>query len=454
MAKRKSTYVCQECGNTSVNWRGQCPTCGSWNSFIEEPIAGTRESSSSLTPASGTKQAAQPLTDFELDAVSRVQTIDHELNRVLGGGIVPGSLVLIGGEPGIGKSTLLLQLALDQQETILYVTGEESYNQIKIRASRVGSPNPACYLLPETALETVIEQIQRLQPTIVILDSIQTITSQEVESTAGSIPQIREATAYLQRWAKQQQIAVILVGHITKEGFIAGPKVLEHMVDTVLYFEGEAHYNYRILRTIKNRFGSVAEIGIYEMMSHGLRTVDNPSEILLSQRDKLLSGIAIAATLEGIRPMLTEIQALVAPTSYGTPQRATTGIDSKRLNMILAVLEKRCGLKLSSSDIFLNVAGGMKIEDPSSDLSVAVALASSYYDIPVSDDTCVAGEVGLSGEIRPIQQVEKRINEAEKLGFKEIYISRFNQKHLEQAHNAITIQAVGNLEVMLGMLFN
>jgi DNA repair protein RadA/Sms len=453
MAKRKSAYVCQECGDTSVNWRGQCPTCGSWNSFMEETISSSHDSSAP-SPSGASKQEAKPLKDFELDAVSRVQTIDPELNRVLGGGIVPGSLVLIGGEPGIGKSTLLLQLALGQQETILYVTGEESYNQIKIRASRVGSPNPACYLLPETALETVIEQIQKLQPTIVILDSIQTITSQEVESTAGSIPQIREATAHLQRWAKQQQIAVILVGHITKEGFIAGPKVLEHMVDTVLYFEGEAHYNYRILRTIKNRFGSVAEIGIYEMVSHGLRTVDNPSEILLSQRDKLLSGIAIAATLEGIRPMLTEIQALVAPTSYGTPQRATTGIDSKRLNMILAVLEKRCGLKLSNADIFLNVAGGMKIEDPSADLSVAVALASSYYDIPVSDETCVAGEVGLSGEIRPIQQVEKRINEAEKLGFKEIYISGFNQKHLEQNHKNITIQAVSNLEVLLGMLFN
>jgi DNA repair protein RadA/Sms len=452
MTKRKSAYVCQECGNTSVNWRGQCPACGSWNSFFEETIASSHESSA-LSSSTRTKQVAQPLTDFELDAVSRVQTPDSELNRVLGGGIVPGSLILIGGEPGIGKSTLLLQLALQQPETILYVSGEESYNQIKIRASRVGSPNPACYLLPETALETVIEQIQKLNPTLVILDSIQTITSKEVESTAGSIPQIREATAHLQRWAKEHQIAVILVGHITKEGFIAGPKVLEHMVDTVLYFEGEAHYNYRILRTIKNRFGSVAEIGIYEMISQGLRTVENPSEILLSQRDKLLSGIAIAATLEGIRPMLTEIQALVAPTSYGTPQRATTGFDSKRLNMILAVLEKRCGLKLSDSDIFLNVAGGMKIEDPSSDLSVAVSLASSYYDIPVSDDTCVAGEIGLSGEIRPVQQVEKRINEAEKLGFKAIYISPFNQKHLEQAHPNLTIHPVGNLEVILDKLF-
>lgn len=451
MAKQKTAYVCQECGATSVNWRGRCPSCGSWNSLVEEIIR-SPGNNTSTTPESK-PQTAQPLKDFELNEVNRIITRDPELNRVSGGGIVPGSLVLLGGEPGIGKSTLLLQLALEQEETVLYVTGEESINQVKIRASRIGEPNPSCYLLPETAIETIIEQIQEVQPSIIVVDSIQTLTSGDVESTAGSIPQIRESTHNLQKWAKKNNTAIFLVGHITKEGYIAGPKVLEHMVDTVLYFEGEQHYNYRILRTIKNRFGSVAEIGIYEMVTNGLRAVSNPSEILLSQRDEALSGIAIAATLEGIRPMLTEIQALVAPASYGTPQRSTTGIDARRLNMILAVLEKRCGLRLSTADVFLNVAGGMKVEDPSSDLSVAISLASSYHNQTVSDNTCFAGEIGLSGEIRPVQQVEKRINEAEKLGFSAIYISDFNQKHLESNHPGITIYPVTTLEAVLSNLF-
>lgn len=453
MAKRKSAYVCQQCGATSVNWRGRCPSCGSWNSLMEEVLQQDTASSAVAKPEPATKKGAQPLADFTLDDVHRIQTPDHELNRVLGGGIVPGSLVLIGGEPGIGKSTLLLQLALEQQETILYVTGEESLNQVKLRAARIGRPNPDCYLLPETAIEAITQQIKQVQPAIVVVDSIQTLTSGDVESTAGSVPQIRESTNNLQRWAKQQNIAIFLVGHITKEGYIAGPKVLEHMVDTVLYFEGEQHYNYRILRTIKNRFGSVAEIGIYEMVAQGLRPVTNPSEILLSQRTEALSGIAIAATLEGIRPMLTEVQALVAPASYGTPQRSTTGFDNRRLNMLLAVLEKRCGLRLSTADVFLNIAGGMKIEDPSSDLSVAVALASSYYSYPVGDDHCFAGEIGLSGEIRPVQQVEKRINEAEKLGFSIMYIPDFNQKHLEGAHPALRLHPVSTLEAVLQGVF-
>lgn len=454
MAKRKSAYVCQQCGATSVNWRGRCPSCGSWNSLVEEVLQQEAAGAAAAPAPSATAKGAQPLADFQLNEVNRIQTPDQELNRVLGSGIVPGSLVLLGGEPGIGKSTLLLQLALEQQETVLYVTGEESLNQVKIRASRIGQPNPECYLLPETAIEAITQQIKQVQPTVVIVDSIQTLTTGDVDSTAGSIPQIRESTNHLQRWAKQRNIAIFLVGHITKEGYIAGPKVLEHMVDTVLYFEGEQHYNYRILRTIKNRFGSVAEIGIYEMVAQGLRPVINPSEILLSQRDEALSGIAIAATLEGIRPMLTEIQALVAPASYGTPQRSTTGFDSRRLNMLLAVLEKRCGLRLSAADVFLNIAGGMKVEDPSSDLSVAVAMASSYYSQPVRDNICFAGEIGLSGEIRPVQQVEKRINEAEKLGFAAMYISEFNQKHLEEEHPDLQLYAVSTLEAVLSILFS
>lgn len=452
MAKRKTVFVCQECGNTSVNWRGQCSACGSWNSFQEE----TQAPGPKGKPSEGLEQgsaAAVPLSDFDLTAISRLQTVDNEFNRVLGGGMVPGSLILIGGEPGIGKSTLLLQLALQQSHSILYVSGEESLNQIKIRASRIGRPNPSCYLLTATALETVLEQLQKLAPDVVILDSIQTLTSKEVENTAGSIPQIRETTTQIQRWAKAHHKAVILVGHITKEGFIAGPKVLEHMVDTVLYFEGEAQYNYRILRTIKNRFGSVAEIGIYEMAHEGLKPVANPSEILLSHRSEPLSGVAIAATLEGIRPMLMEMQALVAPASYGTPQRATTGFDARRLNMILAVLEKRCNLRISNTDVFLNVAGGMKVEDPSADLSVALALASSYYDTALSNKTCFAGEIGLSGEIRPVNQIEKRVKEAEKLGFETMFIPKFNQKHLETRYSNLQVKAVEHLEAVFPMLF-
>ncbi len=402
----------------------------------------------------GSQSSVASLGDFELTAVNRLQTPDEELNRVLGGGIVTGSLILIGGEPGIGKSTLLLQLALEQRDkTILYVTGEESLNQVKMRAYRIGDPNPECYLLPETSVEVIVQKIKGIAPDILIVDSIQTLTTSEVDSTAGSIPQIRESTTHLQRWAKQKNMAVFLVGHITKEGFIAGPKILEHMVDTVLYFEGDQNYNYRILRTIKNRFGSVAEIGIYEMLEQGLYQVKNPSEILLSQRNETLSGVAIGAMLEGIRPMLIEIQALVSPAYYGTPQRSTTGFDGRRLNMLLAVLEKRCGLKLSIQDVFLNIAGGLKVEDPSTDLSVTVAIASSYQDMAVGDHICFAGEIGLSGEIRPVQQVEKRILEAEKLGFEQIYISTFNKKHLDQKERTIEIVSKDTVYEVLKALF-
>jgi len=440
MAKTKTLYICQQCGATTVQWKGRCTACGEWNTYVEEVVEQESKGRSTSLSAGQASDSVSSLGDFELQTVDRLQTKDEELNRILGGGVVLGSLILIGGEPGIGKSTLLLHLALEQRDkTILYVTGEESLNQVKMRAARIGNPNPECYLLPETSVEVIVQKIKSIAPDLLIVDSIQTLTTAEVDSTAGSIPQIRESTTNLQRWAKQQNMAIFLVGHITKEGYIAGPKVLEHMVDTVLYFEGDQNYNYRIVRTIKNRFGSVAEIGIYEMMEQGLRQVKNPSEILLSQRNESLSGIAIGAMLEGIRPMLVEIQALVSPAYYGTPQRSTTGFDARRLNMLLAVLEKRCGLKLSTQDVFLNIAGGLKVEDPSTDLSVAIAIASSYEAQAVGDNYCFAGEIGLSGEIRPVQQVDKRILEAEKLGFEKIYISSFNQRNLDNRSRSIDV---------------
>ncbi len=454
MAKTKTLYVCQQCGATSVNWKGRCPSCGEWNTFLEEIQTQEDKGRSTSLSSKSDGNSLASLESFDLEEVNRIQTKDEELNRVAGGGIVPGSLILIGGEPGIGKSTLLLHLALEQPDKkLLYVTGEESLNQVKMRASRIGDPNPECYLLPETSVEVIVQKIKTLEPDLLIVDSIQTLTTSEVDSTAGSVPQIRESTTHLQRWAKQKAIPIFLVGHITKEGYIAGPKILEHMVDTVLYFEGDQNYNYRILRTIKNRFGSVAEIGIYEMKEKGLRQVKNPSEILLSQRDDSLSGIAIGAMLEGIRPMLIEIQALVSTAYYGTPQRSTTGFDGRRLNMLLAVLEKRCGLKLSVQDVFLNIAGGLKVEDPSTDLSVAIAIASAYEDQPVGDHICFAGEIGLSGEIRPVQQVEKRILEAEKLGFEKIFISSFNKRNLNQTSKTIDIVSKNTVyEVLQNLL--
>lgn len=453
MAKTKTIYVCQQCGATSVKWRGKCPACEAWNSYLEEVVQ-EQKSGKIKKGENFANKEVQTLGDFELTEVERMVTPDEELNRVLGGGIVPGSLILLGGEPGIGKSTLLLHLALEEKgQTMLYVTGEESLNQVKMRASRIGDPNPECYLLPETSLEVIQKKIEQIQPDILIVDSVQTLTSSEIDSTAGSIPQIRECTTALQYMAKQKGMAVFLVGHITKEGYIAGPKVLEHMVDTVLYFEGDHNYNYRIIRCIKNRFGSVAEIGIYEMVDRGLRQVKNPSEILLSQRDESLSGIAIAAMLEGIRPMLVEIQALVTPAYYGTPQRSTTGFDKRRLSMLLAVLEKRCGLPLNTQDVFLNIAGGLKIEEPSSDLSVAVAIASSFEDQPVGDHLCFAGEIGLSGEIRPVQQIQKRITEAEKLGFKQIYISSYNEKFLEGGEWDIEVVMAETVNKVLHKVF-
>jgi DNA repair protein RadA/Sms len=388
------------------------------------------------------------------DIVARIQTTDNELNRVLGGGIVPGSVILLGGEPGIGKSTVMLQLALENKDLkILYVSGEESLNQIKLRANRIGLTNDNCFLYPETTLEQIISAAKKTEPDIIIIDSIQTVSAMNIDTAPGSVVQIRECTAELISYAKKNETAIFLVGHITKDGYIAGPKILEHMVDTVLYFEGDRHYNYRILRTMKNRFGSVAEIGIYEMSDKGLAPILNPSEILLTTRDEALSGIAIAAMLEGLRPMLVEIQALVSPSPYSTPQRSATGFDAKRLAMHLAVLEKRCGLRINIHDVFLNIAGGLKVEDPAIDLAAIAAMASSFHDISLPAEACFAGEVGLSGEIRPVYQIEMRIGEAEKLGFKKFYLSSYNQKSISRKFKNIELIFCETVEKMLGKMF-
>ncbi|MEX0968219.1 MAG: DNA repair protein RadA [Bacteroidia bacterium] len=452
MAKSRTFFVCQQCGYKSIKWGGKCPSCGAWNSFAEEvEIKETRRKNEVDTAT--LKNRLEPLGEYTTESTERWVSTDQEFNRVLGGGIVPGSLVLLGGEPGIGKSTLLLQITLNlPAQRILYVSGEESLNQIKMRAKRLDLKNPDCYLLAETNFETIAQAMKSLEPTVVIIDSIQTLYHPDIESAPGSVPQIRGCTAELIQIAKKRGIAICLIGHITKEGYIAGPKVLEHMVDTVLYFEGDRHYNYRILRTIKNRFGSISEIGIYEMTGKGLQIITNPSEILLNHREEMLSGISVAAMLEGIRPMLIEIQALVSPTFYGNPQRTSTGFDSRRMSMLLAVLEKRCGLKLNSQDVFLNIAGGLKVEDPSIDLAVTAAIASSFEDIAIPGNICFAGEVGLSGEIRPVNQVEKRISEAEKQGFSKIYLSSFNKKSISKEFK-IELALCNSVNTLLEMIF-
>ncbi len=452
MAKTKTLYVCQQCGSSAVKWMGKCPSCGAWNSFVEEVV----EKVKSNPNVHGVKDGEiVALDSLNPEVLTRLVTPDEELNRVLGGGIVPGSVILLGGEPGIGKSTILLQLALECKGIkLLYVSGEESLNQIKLRANRVGLTNPDCFIVAETVLENILEAAKKVEPDIIIVDSIQTVSSLEIDSSPGSIPQIRESTAGLIQFAKKSHTAIFLIGHITKEGYIAGPKILEHMVDTVLYFEGDRHYNYRILRTMKNRFGSVAEIGIYEMGDKGLIPIKNPSEILLTTRNEALSGISIAATLEGIRPMLIEIQALVSPSPYSTPQRTTTGFDAKRLSMLLAVLEKRCGMRINIYDVFLNIAGGLKVEEPAIDLAVVTSLASSYHDISLPMDCCFAGEIGLSGEIRPVNQIETRISEAEKLGFKTFYLSSYNKKSISRKFDGIQLVFVDTVEKLLSELFS
>ncbi|WP_304517844.1 DNA repair protein RadA, partial [Cecembia rubra] len=435
MAKIKTSYFCQNCGAQSPKWLGKCPACGEWNTYVEE-IVQKEDSGRGTWKQDGVREGrvASPkkLREIDFEQYPRIITRDLELDRVLGGGIVPGSLVLIGGEPGIGKSTLMLQIALMlPQLKVLYVSGEESESQIKMRAERMEASSDNCYVLSETNTQNIFEQIKLLGPELLIIDSIQTLHSKHVESAAGSVSQVRECTGELMRFAKETATPVFLIGHITKDGAIAGPKVLEHMVDTVLQFEGDRHLSYRILRTSKNRFGSTNELGIYEMRTEGLRQVANPSEILLTQREELLNGVAIGAMLEGNRPLLIEIQSLVSPATYGTPQRSSTGFDSKRLNMILAVLEKRGGMRFGQQDVFLNVAGGLRVDDPALDLAVCASLISSYEDNPVPEDLCFAGEVSLGGEIRAVHRVENRIVEAEKLGFKRILVSKYAVKGLD-----------------------
>ena len=457
MAKAKSSYFCQSCGYESAKWLGKCPSCNQWNTFVEEIVEKSSAKVPSWKTSSSTHRSNVPsqVSTIVSSTEMRLSTSDQELDRVLGGGLVTGSVTLIGGEPGIGKSTLMLQLALNiENKKVLYISGEESEQQIKMRAERITStPRADCYILTETSTQNIFKQIEILEPEIIIVDSIQTLHSAHIDSTPGSVSQVRECTAELLRFAKETDTPVFLIGHITKDGAIAGPKILEHMVDTVLQFEGDRHHVYRILRSIKNRFGAAAEMGIYAMNSTGLREVSNPSEILLSQRDEELSGIAISATLEGARPMLIETQALVSIAAYGTPQRSATGFDTRRMNMLLAVLEKRCGFKLSTRDVFLNIAGGIKVEDPAIDLAIIVAIISSHEDIPVSSKNCFAAEVGLSGEIRAVNRIDQRILEAQKLGFDKIFVSKFNLKGLVMEKYSIEVIGISKIEDVLSILF-
>ncbi len=456
MAKVKSSFFCQSCGHESSKWLGKCPSCGSWNTFVEEVHVKNDAPKTEWRQGSGkSKQIkAKTLDEIESSPEYRITSPDAELNRVLGGGIVPGSLILIGGEPGIGKSTLMLQAGLTMKDLkILYVSGEESEQQIKMRAQRIGYSSEKFYMLTETQTRNIFLSIESIEPDIVIIDSIQTLFSNVLDSSAGSIGQVRQCAGEFMKFAKETETPVFLIGHITKDGMLAGPKVLEHMVDTVLQFEGDRHLSYRILRTTKNRFGSTSEIGIYEMQGNGLREVSNPSEILISQKDGPISGVTIGATIEGNRPLLIEIQSLVSPASYGTPQRTPTGFDHKRLNMLLAVLEKRCGFRMGTQDVFVNMAGGIKVEDPAIDLAVCVSVISSMEEIPVPDHICFAAEIGLGGELRAVNKIEQRISEAEKLGFREIYISRFAQKGVDPGNGRIAIKSFGKLTEVFEELF-
>ena len=459
MAKEKTAYVCSACGYDTPKWVGRCPSCGEWNTLTEvrlgpapSPAAG--RAVQAVAGLVRSMPAPVALRDVPAEAEPRCLTGDGELDRVLGGGIVPGSLILLGGEPGIGKSTLLLQTVLRLDDRcVLYVSGEESERQIRLRAERLGGAGSGCLLLCETRLEQIFEQVRAVRPQFLIIDSIQTIASENVDASPGSVTQIRECAAALLKYAKESGTPVVLIGHITKEGSIAGPKVLEHIVDTVLQFEGARHHLYRILRSIKNRFGSTAELGIYEMQQSGLRPVDNPSELLLTEGNDELSGVAVAAAIEGVRPLFIETQALVSTAAYGTPQRSATGFDLRRLNMLLAVLEKRVGFKLAQKDVFLNIAGGLRVSDPAIDLSVIAAVLSSNVDTPIARDTCMAGEVGLSGEIRPVARVAQRIAEACRLGFRHILIPEANMKGLDHHGAAIDIVPVRRVEEALRQLF-
>jgi len=453
MAKVKTSFFCQNCGAQSAQWMGKCKSCNEWNTLVEEVINKPKSNQPNWDNDSNSRvNKAQPISDISLQSRARIDTCDQELNRVLGGGIVAGSLILLGGEPGIGKSTLLLQVALRiKHEKLLYVTGEESDQQIRMRADRLNLSDSSCQILTETNTQNIFQQIQEVQPSILVIDSIQTLQTNSIDSSPGSISQIRECTAELMNYAKSSGTPVLLIGHINKDGNIAGPKILEHMVDVVLQFEGERNHVYRILRAHKNRYGSTAELGIYEMLSHGLREVSNPSEILLSQKDDSMSGMAISATMEGVRPLMIETQALVSSAVYGTPQRSATGFDLRRLSMLLAVLEKRCGFRLGAKDVFLNITGGIKVDDPAIDMGVVCAILSSNVDMAIADKNCFAAEVGLSGEIRPVNRCDQRIQEAEKLGFRRIFVSKYNK--ISRKDFAIEVVKVSKIEEVFKMLF-
>ena len=455
MAKEKTVYVCTHCGQDSPKWVGKCPSCGQWNTYVEQVVRKesltARHGAAILEP---TKSKPLTLNDIHGGEEPRINMHDEELNRVLGGGLVPGSLVLLGGEPGIGKSTLILQTVLRlNDKKVLYVSGEESARQLKLRAERITKQTSDCLIVCETSLDQIYVHIKNTQPDLVIIDSIQTIFTESIDSSPGSLVQVRECSASILKFAKESNTPVILIGHINKEGSIAGPKVLEHIVDTVLQFEGDQHYMYRILRSIKNRFGSTAELGIYEMRQNGLRQVNNPSELLLTDEHEGMSGVAIASAIEGVRPFLIETQALVSSAVYGNPQRSATGFDLRRMNMLLAVLEKRVGFKLAQKDVYLNIAGGLKVNDPAIDLSIISAILSSNMDVAIDRDICMAGEVGLSGEIRPVNRIEQRISDAEKLGFKRILIPKHNIQGLDTSKMKIEIIPVRKVEEAFRALF-
>lgn len=451
----RTAFFCKNCGTESAKWVGKCSSCEEWNTYVEE-VVHKPSAKEKATPKYADDRVVGPkvISEIATGQTVRVLAPDGELNRVLGGGIVTGSLVLIGGQPGIGKSTLLLQIALGLPIKILYASGEESEEQIKMRATRIGLQNDQCYIYAQTNIQDILKQAQHLQPELLIVDSIQTLSSSHIDAAPGSITQVRECTGELQRYAKETNTPIFVIGHITKEGSIAGPKLLEHIVDVVLQFEGDRNYNYRILRTVKNRFGSTDEIGIYEMQGHGLRQVSNPSELLISQTDEELSGSSIAASMEGQRPLLIETQALVAPAIYGNPQRSATGFDLRRLSMLLAVLEKRVGLQFGQSDVYLNIAGGIKISDPAIDLPIIAALISSLQDISLKRNICFAGEVGLSGEIRAISRIDQRIQEADRLGMDTIYISKYNSKGIDQSSYNIDIRMIGKVEELVSEVFD
>jgi len=449
--KAQSAFFCQSCGTQSSKWLGKCPSCEEWNTYVEEVINRDKKTKS-WSRKDGKTNIPSLISDINFTDEKRFTTPDKELNRVLGGGVVPGSLILLGGDPGIGKSTLLLQFALQMQsKKVLYISGEESEKQIKMRAERISKSSENCFILCETSTQNIFQQIEKLQPDILIADSIQTLNTSLIDSTPGSVSQIRTCTGELLKFAKETGTTVFLIGHITKDGSLAGPKILEHMVDTVLQFEGDRNHMYRILRTIKNRFGSASELGVYQMGKDGLRQVSNPSEILISERDEPTSGVAISATIEGVRPLLIEIQSLVSSAVYGTPQRSATGYDGKRLNMLLAVLEKKCGFRLGAKDVFLNITGGIKIDDTASDLAIISSVFSSDQNIPLDMNICFAAEIGLSGELRAVNRIEERILEAEKLGYKQIIISKHSK--ISKKDFKIIIKQCIKIEEVFSLLF-